>query len=405
MTDVAILFNELQLTQTALRDAKSEGTVLLGVYSKLFLIAMIALESLSRGPWTAFTVAGIMGAMTFTSVSNSRDVMDTQAVPAAALQCVPSEPTELVSGVFMIHCEENEPGATIEDGQVRVSLSRGTVGLFVDPERPEKKSVGVETPFGEVQVKGTLVSVRVDHAEARVEVFRGIVEVIPETEKHLAFQVAEGYGADLRHLTTFKLSKPATDMLITAIHIKPSAESDRKTATVMKRESSSVSSVTEDASEGGASADQAERSEQAEYDDYVGTDDDAERIAISIDTLIQDARSCLLVRDWECAEARYRKVLEMYSQSPESTVVLISLAKIELRHMKLPHKALAHYSMYLQEAPNGPLAEEALLGMANVYRYLGFQEQERKTLRRFVERFPRSTLLGIVRERLKQLGG
>jgi TolA-binding protein len=66
-------------------------------------------------------------------------------------------------------------------------------------------------------------------------------------------------------------------------------------------------------------------------------------------------------------------------------------------------QALTHYGAYLQQAPNGPLAEEAFLGTADAYRQLGHEDKEADTLRRFVERFPESSLISKARARLKQL--
>ena len=85
--------------------------------------------------------------------------------------------------------------------------------------------------------------------------------------------------------------------------------------------------------------------------------------------------------------------------------MLITLAKIELRHLNSPKKALAHYGTYLRQAPNGPLAEEALLGMAHSYRRLGLEDREAETLQRYIERYPKSGLLGKARSRLEQLIG
>ena len=124
-----------------------------------------------------------------------------------------------------------------------------------------------------------------------------------------------------------------------------------------------------------------------------------------MDALIQDAQSCLIDRDWQCAAARYHEVLNRYAARTESASVLISLAKIELRHLNRPDNALTHYRTYQQRAPKGPLIEEAYLGIANAYRQLGNPAKEAETLRQFAERFPKSSLSGKARARLKQLNG
>ena len=100
----------------------------------------------------------------------------------------------------------------------------------------------------------------------------------------------------------------------------------------------------------------------------------------------------------------YQDILKRYPGRPESTAVLISLAKIELRHLNLPKRALDHYTTYQRRAPGGPMAEEALFGIAETYRRLGDRNLEGETLRLFVERYPKSSQLKRARARLRQLG-
>ena len=141
--------------------------------------------------------------------------------------------------------------------------------------------------------------------------------------------------------------------------------------------------------------------EQVELSKRHETGGAPKRSAPSIDTLIQEAQSCLIDRDWRCAAIKYQEVLKRYSGRPESMAVLISLAKIELRHLGRPKEALDHYKKYQQRAPKGPLAEEALYGIANAYRRLGLEDKEQETLRLFVEKYPQSSLVRKARARLK----
>ena len=60
---------------------------------------------------------------------------------------------------------------------------------------------------------------------------------------------------------------------------------------------------------------------------------------------------------------------------------------------------------YQRRAPSGPLAEEALFGVAGAYRRLGNSNEERAALRRFLERYPRSSMQGKARARLAELEG
>lgn len=85
--------------------------------------------------------------------------------------------------------------------------------------------------------------------------------------------------------------------------------------------------------------------------------------------------------------------------------MLISLAKIELRHLKRPEQALLHYQAYARRAPGGLLAEEALFGIAKAYHRLGVEKKEKETLRRFVSKYQQSSLKRKADDRLQQLGG
>jgi tetratricopeptide (TPR) repeat protein len=310
----------------------------------------------------------------------------------------------------MAYCESDEPKVVIEDGEVRVLLRRGSVALFVDPGRPIKKKVTVETAMAGVRAKGTLFKVRVDDDDnAWVEVFEGIVEVIPKKEADRAFLVAAGSGAELKQRATFKLSKklskPTTDMLIQTLRVKPAGELAEKRAVSMgEQDISSNSYVTEEAGEIGAEDDQVDSVNLIEEETLDSIHDGPEPpVAAPIKRLIDEARACLLFRDWKCAASRYQEVLKVNSRRPGLTTVYINLAKIELRHLNLPRKALAHYKTYLRRAPNGPLAEEAFLGVADSYRSLGRQEREAETLRRFIEKYPKSNLSRKARIRLQQL--
>lgn len=358
--------------------------------------------------WQTFAVGAAIAALTLVGGWNLRSSFTTSPADDvfSDVACAPSSPEETVSGVYMAHCDTEAPETIIENGEVRVLLRRGSVALFVDPERPVKKSVRVETAMGRVEVKGTLFRVRVDDDNAWVTVFKGTVDVVPNDEEAPEYQVAAGYGAELKQRATFRLQETSGDRLIQAVRIPPSdtppdvGASEPLRAPVASLNTSGPQDV------GAIGSDDAhvDRSEQIEKEILSGGRDDSEpRFAPSIKRLIGEARSCLLVRDWNCAASRYQEVLRMSSGRPGLTTVLISLAKIELRHLNRPRKALTHYKSYLKQAPEGPLAEEAFLGMADSYRHLGREDREMETLSRFIERFPNSSLLVKARIRLEQL--
>jgi tetratricopeptide (TPR) repeat protein len=363
-----------------------------------------------KAGWMTFAIAGAIAALTVVGVWNLQSLFYTRSEQSSAqqslsLQCAPMPPIETTSGVYMAYCDGDEPEVVIEDGAVRVLLQRGAVALWVDPERPVRKKVTVETAIGEVRVKGTLFKVSVDGDNAWVEVFRGIVEVIPKGKEDLALHVAAGYGAKLKQRATFKLLEPVKDTLIQALPITPFRAADDEQAKVFRAQNNSSKPLSpQDGDEIVAEDGHVDRSDLIEKEILNGIHDDPEPlVAASTKRLIGEARSCLLVRDWKCAASRYQEVLRLNSRRPGLTTVLITLAKIELRHLNRPQKALAHYKSYLRQAPNGPLEEEAFLGMADAYRSLGREDREVETLRRFMEKYPQSNLSGKARIRLDQL--
>jgi hypothetical protein len=169
-------------------------------------------------------IAGAAATLTLFGLAMLHEPEKAPPIRTASVQCHPSAPTELASGVHMTHCSENEPESRLENGAVRVDLRSGAVALFVDPARPEKKSVTVETSLGDVRVKGTLFTVRMVEGDARVDVYRGTVAVIPKQQR-LAYDVPAGRGSMMKHRSTFECTAPTTDSLLKALPVPPPIES------------------------------------------------------------------------------------------------------------------------------------------------------------------------------------
>lgn len=318
----------------------------------------------------------------------------------ATIACLPVLPKEPVPGVLMTYCKDQAPAKIIEnDGEITVRLKGGTIGMRIDPNRPHKRKVVVETPQGEVRVKGTLFTVQVDAHRSQLEVFRGVVEFIPAAFADQVLSVKAGQGADLRHRTVFALVSPQTALIRRVLDEEANRQSTRTSLSSEGNVPSSEPREERVALENSAPTELT----NAAADRPSGTALPAKRDIPTIDRLIQEAQSCLIARDWGCASSRYEDLLTQYPKRPESTAALISLARIELSHLGRPTQALAHYQAYQQLAPDGPMAEEALFGIAVTFRRLGKTDLEQSTLRRFVEQFPNSSQLRRVRMRLRQL--
>lgn len=370
--------------------------------------------------WALVGAAAAIAAVVLVGVFRRSSLPIASDEGAIAINCVPALPTEPVPGVFMTYCDDKEPGVLIVNGgDVRVSLRDGAVGLRIDPKRRDPHKVVVDTPEGEVRVKGTVFTVELQRDSARVEVFRGVVEFVPKVKGVLPLQVAAGRGADLMQHQLFDLSSPRTEPLRRALEAKLALKRQAENETVGGESAAAQASAersppfdfldsgTADGLEEQAPVAPVESGEmetEATADGFrFSATAASKRSPPSIDALVQDAQSCLIDRDWTCAAARYQDVLKHYPGRPESTAVLISLAKIELLRLHLPKKALDHYELYQRQAPRGPMAEEALFGIAEACRRLGQQDREAETLRLFVERYPQSSQLEKARARLHQL--
>lgn len=355
--------------------------------------------------WAAFAIAAAIAALTIVGVWILRGEPSSRSGPhSVAARCDAVSPVQPVSGVYVAHCRSNAPDVDVRDGEVNVVLRQGSVALFVDPSRSEKKNVTVETAMGTVRVKGTLFKVFVDDSTAWVQVFRGVVEVIPPGEDHTAFRVAAGHGAALGQGETFTLAEADSDTLIQALPVPtPGTQTDHRVERVIAQ-NAPATSTQQGKAESGPETDRVDNADLIERDILESIrPGGAPADSAATKRLIDEARTCLLNRDWSCAASRYQDVLRLNSRRSGMTTVLINLAKIELRHLNRPKRALSHYNHYLRQAPNGPLAQEALLGMADSYRRLGHPDREANTLRRFIRKYPNSKLTGTARERLEQL--
>ena len=319
------------------------------------------------------------------------------------LACRPSPVSAPVPGVRTTYCGEKPPVTTVDtDGTVRVLLETGTVGLDVDPRRSSPKPVVVESAAGEVRVKGTLFTVRAG-ANARLEVFRGTVEFRP-AGGGTPRSVSEGEGAELLPGTVFSRSSFQTAPLRRALeaaagHVAPSGPAVETISRDKGTKSSALSApMLVDAVEPVASAE----IPTPEPKPRTAAENAAKR-APTMDQLIQEAQSCLIESDWHCASQRYNEVLRRYPGRPESAAVSVSLARLELRVLHEPQEALRHYLAYRRQAPNGVLAEEALLGIAAAYRAMGNRAEEEKALGEFIERFPENARRSQAVSRLRRL--
>ncbi len=106
-------------------------------------------------------------------------------------------------------------------------------------------------------------------------------------------------------------------------------------------------------------------------------------------------------KQWSKAAAAYNDLIRQHPRSGEAKTSLISLADLELDRLKRPSKALQHYSRYLRSG--GGLSQEATYGQIRAYRRLGDKNNEKRTIERFLKKYPTAVQAQALRSRLKEL--
>jgi TolA-binding protein len=110
-------------------------------------------------------------------------------------------------------------------------------------------------------------------------------------------------------------------------------------------------------------------------------------------------------RDWEGAGAIYRRLLELYPDSPEAQTARVGLGELLLSQGADPGAAVRLFEQYLERSAQGPLAEEASYGVCRALRASGRFDEERRALERFLASHPSSPRAAAVRDRLQSSAG
>jgi len=104
--------------------------------------------------------------------------------------------------------------------------------------------------------------------------------------------------------------------------------------------------------------------------------------------------------DAEAADL-YRALLAGRPEPDSANVARIDLALLYLRRLDRPADALGLFEDYLRAAPDGTLAERALVGKADALARLGRVDDERAAWQALLERWPESLQASRARRRLE----
>lgn len=117
--------------------------------------------------------------------------------------------------------------------------------------------------------------------------------------------------------------------------------------------------------------------------------------------LLREANQLRAERRWDEAASLYRRVAD--ARGGESTAAMLALASLRLEHQNDAQEARRLYRAVVDAAPDGPLAEEARLGVAMACRALRDERGESAALRAFLGRHPASLSATKAQQRLAEL--
>ena len=318
--------------------------------------------------------------------ANAPDVMNNNAqLPASG------ERLTLLDGRVTLSSSAQTSLETVlaADDDMHVRIEDGFMCAQIDPTAKRRVHFRVVTPLGKVDVKGTIFGVTVADGTAEVAVVRGEVTAEP-TDSARAFSVRAGSVFDFGTRQTTSIDDD-TDTRIRAmlgLHPKKSEPSgDTEPASSADDVSAAESSI--DATNRGGSQSpksQAFRTPRP-----------------SLETLLDEADRCRIDHDWRCAAKRYDAIVKRFPHRAEAATALVNLGQIQLKHLKKPREARRNFERYQKQSPSGPLAEQALMGIARADRAIGDHRGEARALDLFLARHPSSPLAEAARRRRVEL--
>lgn len=108
--------------------------------------------------------------------------------------------------------------------------------------------------------------------------------------------------------------------------------------------------------------------------------------------------------DSASAADAYERVTVRFPRSRHAQAARVALGNLRLYQLRDAVSARAAFASYLQLAPQGPLSEEALSGLALAHKHLGEGAAEAKVWRRLLSAHPSSSYATGARRRLSELG-
>jgi TolA-binding protein len=117
--------------------------------------------------------------------------------------------------------------------------------------------------------------------------------------------------------------------------------------------------------------------------------------------LLSVAQKNKISRKWSEAAQNYQDLINRYPNSSEANTARISLGKLLHKKLGNSRMALRQFDIYLSKG--GPLSQEAMYGKALVLKDMGKNDEEKKTLQKFINLYPSAIAAPAAQKRLKEL--
>lgn len=313
-----------------------------------------------------------------------------------------------------------------------VALSDGAVLASVDPTAT-RPGFSVATDAGVVTVTGTVFSVRKDHGKTDVRVLRGSVKLSEPNRASRRVKTSQGsvlggdeiFEIDPKEATELREQKMMLDML---------NPTDVGSTLVFKSQPSGAT-VYIDGATVGTTPLIASVSPGAKRVEVAMVGYESVRRVMDVEpgrttsrtltlkvvppkrvvrrapkarrttaaSLLEDATAKRRAKKWRDAAAAYEELLRTHPRSPQASVARISLADIELDHMRRPAVAIKHYDAYLRISSSGVVAQEAEYGRIRALRALGRTQREKNEIANFIAKHPGAMQTGMLKARLEVL--
>ncbi len=283
---------------------------------------------------------------------------------------------ELPRGVA-VGLAENTSVRTLykDEANSHVEIKHGTALFSVDPKQKRQQFV-VTTAWAKIAVTGTLFTVVVNHDGTTVYLHKGSVKLIDENERE-----------------SFLMKGQKASISSSDIDIKWAGKKEIEVQERLKWigcvDGGKVFSELDNAACNGREDDDNQQISDSSLKTTVDVQKNKSHRSVdkpSAEELIEEARASRKNGRYEESVAALETLITLYPDTKDAGTALVSLGRLELKHMNRPEKALVYFDRYLENA--GPLEVEALHGKSSALRMLGRIDQEKQTLEKLVREFP-----------------